>query len=244
MVDFHSHLDLHPDPRAIVAECESRRLRVLSLTTTPRAWQGTKSLVNDPNMILTALGIHPQLSINSQLELDLFRKLLPETRFVGEIGIDGSKEFSSRITDQIHVFRSILKMCEEQRGCVLSIHSKNATTLVLDELEKSVNNSVPILHWFSGSESELDRAISQNCWFSIGPPMFYATKGMRLIRRMPPDRILTETDSPFVRLKGKKLMPWDIEDHLRQLSSLLSIERDETARLIEDNCDRLIQMVG
>ena len=243
MVDFHSHLDLHPNPRAIVAECEARQLRVLSLTTTPRAWQGTKSLVKDHHTIFTALGIHPQLSINSQSELNLFQKLLPETRFVGEIGIDGSKEFSPRITEQIHVFRSILEMCEEQRGCVLSIHSRNATALVLDEIENSVKDSVPILHWFSGNESELDRAISLNCWFSVGPPMFYSAKGMQLIRRMPLNRILTETDSPFVKLKGKQLLPWDIEDHLQQFSSLLSIERHEAASLVENNCDRLIQHI-
>jgi len=241
MVDFHSHLDLHKNPRAIVAECESRKLRILSVTTTPRAWQGTRSLVQDNNLVFTALGIHPQLTINSQLELDLFRKLLPQTRFVGEIGIDGSKEFSSRITEQTHVFRSILEMCEEQQGCVLSIHSRNATAFVLDELEKTVKNSVPVLHWFSGNESELDRAISQNCWFSVGPPMFYSAKGMKLIRRMPSNRILTETDSPFVKLQGRQLMPWDIENHLQQFSSLLGIDSHESARLIEDNCDRLIQ---
>jgi TatD DNase family protein len=236
-------LDLHPDPRAIVAECESRHIRVLSLTTTPRAWLGTKSLVKDHDLIFTALGIHPQLSINSQLELDLFQKLLPQTRFVGEIGIDGSKEFNPRITEQIHVFRSILEMCEEQQGCVLSIHSRNATAMVLDEIDNSVRNSVPILHWFSGNERELDRAISQNCWFSVGPPMFYSAKGMQLIRRMPPDRILTETDSPFVKFKGKQLMPWDIKIHMKQFSNLLGIDSHESARLIEDNCDKLIQNI-
>jgi len=244
MVDFHSHLDLHPNPGAVVAECESRGLTVLSVTTTPRAWQGTQQLVQRHDLIHTALGIHPQHAIESRSELDLFRKLLPRTRFVGEIGIDGSAEFRARMKDQTHVFRSILTMCEEQQGCILSIHSRNAVTLVLDELESIVKKSIPVLHWFAGSEKELCRAIKLNCWFSVGPPMFYSAKGMQLIRKMPSNRILTESDSPFVRVKGMQLMPWDIEQHLPQFASLISIDNQNTAKLIKDNFAKLTQNIS
>ncbi len=243
MVDFHSHLDLHVNPKAVVTECEARKLRVLSVTTTPQAWHGTQSLVQDDSLIYTALGIHPQLASNSKLELDIFRELLPKTKFVGEIGIDGSKELKSSITQQIHMFQSILSACEKQGGRILSIHCRNAATIVLEELETTVKNSVPILHWFSGNFSELERAISLDCWFSVGPPMFYSTKGMQLIRRMPTNRILTETDSPFVQLKGKLLMPWDLKNHHQQLGNLLGIDSLESGRLVEDNCDRLIQQI-
>ncbi len=240
MVDFHSHLDLHTNPKAIVAECESRKLTVLSVTTTPRAWHGTRSLVHNHDLIFTALGIHPQLAVNNPIDLDLFIKLLPQTRFVGEIGIDGSREFNSSMTEQINVFRSILVACEKQGGCLLSVHSRNAASVVLDELEMTVNKSIPILHWFSGNLRELERAISLNCWFSVGPPMLYSAKGMQLIRKMPTNRILTETDSPFVQHKGQQLMPWDLESHQHQLSNLLDIDSHESERLVDDNCDRLI----
>ena len=243
MVDFHSHLDLHTNPKAVVAECESRRLRILSVTTTPRAWHGTIALVKNHELIFTALGIHPQLAFNFQLELDLFKKLLPETRFVGEIGIDGSREFKTNIDQQIQVFQSILKECEVRGGRILSIHSRNSASLVLDELEMTLDNNVPILHWFSGNLTELERAIALDCWFSIGPAMFYSSKGKQLIQRMPPNRILTETDSPFVQLQGKRLMPWDIETHHRHLSDLLGLDILKTVQLIEENCDSLLQKI-
>lgn len=44
MIDLHCHLDLYPDPQAIVAECVRRRLYVLSVTTVPSAFEGTAAL--------------------------------------------------------------------------------------------------------------------------------------------------------------------------------------------------------
>jgi len=235
-------LDLYPNPRDIASECEARGIKVLSVTTTPRAWRGTFALARESKLIMTALGIHPQLEIENDTELPLFYDLLPQTRFVGEIGIDGSKEFRNRMDTQRHIFRSILLACEASGGRVLSIHSKNAATEVLDELEKNVDASVPVLHWFSGTMKEIERASALNCWFSIGPSMFYSTKGVKLIERMPRNRILTETDSPFGRFKGQLLMPWNLENHYRRLGDILDIKDYEVGELIEDNCERLIRL--
>ena len=51
----------------------------------------------------------------------------------------------------------------------MSIHCRYSAKAVLDELENI--DGTPILHWFSGNKSELKRAISRGCYFSIGPNM-------------------------------------------------------------------------
>jgi len=91
MIDFHCHVDLYPDPAAVVAECERAGVHVLSVTTTPSAWHGTLALAPASKYIRTALGLHPELAHERHGELALFDRLLPETKYVGEIGLDHSR---------------------------------------------------------------------------------------------------------------------------------------------------------
>jgi len=59
----------------------------------------------------------------------------------------------------------------------MSPHNRRAITPVLDELEGHRAAGTPILHWFAGSGRELERAISLDCWFSVGLLMLRAAKG-------------------------------------------------------------------
>jgi TatD DNase family protein len=96
-------LDLYPDPWRVAEECRERQLYVLSVTTTPSAWNGTTALAKDAPRIRTALGLHPQLVHERKGELPLFERLLPEARYVGEIGLDGGPEYKRYWGDQVKV---------------------------------------------------------------------------------------------------------------------------------------------
>lgn len=112
MIDFHAHLDLYPDPHGAARECVARKLYVLSVTTTPSAWAGTAVLTKHAPRIRTALGLHPQLAHERKGELLLFERLLPQVRYVGEIGLDGGPEYKCHWPDQERVFTRILELCE------------------------------------------------------------------------------------------------------------------------------------
>ena len=100
MIDFHVHLDLYPRPHATALECIARNLYVLSVTTTPSAWAGTATLTKGAQKMRTALGLHPQIAHERKAELGLFEELLPQVRYVGEIGLDGGR--STDDTGQIN----------------------------------------------------------------------------------------------------------------------------------------------
>jgi TatD DNase family protein len=220
VIDFHCHLDLYPDPHQVVRDCISRNLYVLSVTTTPSAWPGTAALAQGSTRIRTALGLHPQLAHERKSEVSLFERWLPETRYVGEIGLDGAPEHKRHWSDQVAVFTRVLEACSNAGGRILSIHSRRAVTPVLDVLETKREAGVPILHWFSGSQRELTRAAALGCWFSVGPAMFGSHKGRALILRMPRDRILTESDGPFVQVDGQTALPWDSDRAVVALAEL------------------------
>lgn len=197
MIDFHCHLDLMASPEKVVRELEEAQAYVLSVTTTPKAFPKTSRLVRKGGRIRTALGYHPQLVAERTNELSLFERMLAETRYVGEVGLDGGKEFASSKDAQSKVFGTILDLCSSQGSKIISIHSRHAASAVLDKLTEHPKCGIPVLHWFTGSLNELERAIKMGCWFSVGAPMLRSKKGIDTLKIIPKERVLTETDAPF-----------------------------------------------
>lgn len=235
MIDFHCHLDLFPNPKAVADELERRRVGVLSVTTTPSAWAGTTRLAKGRSMIRTALGFHPELAGARYRELELFDRLLPETRFVGEVGLDGSPQQRSSWESQILVFDHVLTSCEQARGKILSVHSRRAATQVMDCLDRHPGLDKIILHWFSGTKPELRRAVERGCWFSVGPAMLAGARGRSLVSEIATDRLLVETDGPFAQKDHRPLRPWDVTDAIDCLADLWETTRQRAAQVVRAN---------
>lgn len=237
-IDMHCHLDLYPDPFKVVEECKERGTYVLSVTTTPRAWDGTCKIGEGSQRIRTALGFHPQLAHQRAHELELFDALLPSAKYVGEIGLDGGMGFKDHLDVQLKVFRHILRSVNRAGGRIMTIHSRASATVVLDELAGV--DGTPILHWFTGTPNQLKRAIDLGCWFSVGPSMLGTKKGCELVSMMPKEHILTETDGPFAKLAGKPLFPWDACLVIREIARIWKCENGEAEKIIANNFKQLL----
>jgi|LNFM01.2.fsa_nt_gb TatD DNase family protein len=240
MIDFHSHLDLYPDPHTVAGECNARGIYVLSVTTTPSAWIQTSALAPQGSRVRTALGLHPQLAHQRKSELRIFDSHLPSAMYVGEIGLDGAPDFKPYWNEQMMVFDHVLRACSQAGGRIMTIHSRRASSAVLDRLEAFPNAGTPILHWFSGSKRDLDKAIALGCWFSVGPAMLAAEKSRTLVRHMPRDRILTETDGPFAQIEGRSAMPWDAQKATIELATLWEMSEFDIEQLLNNNLRRLV----
>lgn len=239
MIDLHCHLDLYPDPRAVIAEIERLGMYVLAVTTTPLAWDGNLALVGASSRIRVAPGLHPEVIPDRFAELPLLLNLIHKSRYVGEIGIDGGPKMKEHLPLQESIFRDCLAACSQCDGRVISIHSRGAAKNVLDILDQHPTAGTPVLHWFSGTQAELNRAINRGCWFSVGPGMLRSRKGRTLAGLMPRDRVLTESDGPFVQEHGKSIMPWDIASAERALAECWGVSTFEIAPRMIDNFKRL-----
>lgn len=239
LIDYHCHLDLYPDPNRVAQEAARRGVYVLSVTTTPSAFLVTKALAPEGSRIRTALGLHPELVATREHELSLFEKLLSQTDYVGEVGLDGSRPHKLSLDRQGAVLTSILNLCARAGGKTISLHSRGATKLILDILEQEPLAGRAVLHWFTGTEREVLRAADMGCWFSVGFPMLQSEAGRNRVRKMPINRILLETDGPF-GMKGEKvLFPWDAKEAIVSLQETLSIPAEEIEAQIDANFRRL-----
>jgi TatD DNase family protein len=212
---------------------------VLSVTTTPSAWAGTDALSESLKRVRTAIGLHPQLAAERKGELSLFEEILPRTRYVGEVGLDGGHEFRSTWDVQVNVLTHILKTCSLAGGKILSLHSRRATSAVLSHLERWPDCGVPVLHWFSGTIQELERAKEMTCWFSVGPAMLLSKKGRDIASRLPINRVLTETDGPFAQVGKQPLKPWDVSIAVHALSEIWNRPESDIRDILLDNLKSL-----
>jgi TatD DNase family protein len=241
MIDMHCHLDLYKDPQEVVLKCKEQNFYILSVTTTPKSWHGTQALAKDCERIRTSLGLHPQLAHERYREVDLFDELISQAKYVGEIGLDGSKEYAQYKDVQMRVFNHILNTVKKSGGRIMSIHSRGAVDLVLDCLANHQDAGIPILHWFTGTKTQLKRAISMGCWFSVGPAMLGTEKGKSLVMEMPNDKVLTETDGPFAKLNRKSIMPWDVQEATFQLSEVWQLRPEQTDVVLIANLKKLLR---
>jgi len=211
MIDFHCHLDLYNNPLSVFNEIKQKNMKVLAVTTSPRAYLKALQYFNNTGNFSIALGFHPELVPERMNEIDLFMEQISMCRYIGEVGIDGTSRNRHSYYTQKHFFYDVLVEAEKHYGRILSIHSRCAVKDVLECIEKSVNNNVPVMHWFTGNEKELQRALSLGCWFSINPKMCYSKAGRDIIMQIPINRILPETDFPFTKKNDTLYMPWDTE---------------------------------
>lgn len=219
-MDLHCHLDLYPDALKLLPEVARRNQFTLVVTTSPRAWIATSRVFAGFENIKVALGLHPEIAERKANELDLLLSCVAQAPFIGEIGLDGSPRCRSSLPLQRAILEAVIAECERQGGRIISLHSRGAATEVLDVLEQYPSAGKPILHWFSGTSKELQRAIAMGCWFSVGPAMLSGAKGQELLSRMPMDRVLPETDGPFATVNKIPLMPWQGGDIVPVLSQI------------------------
>jgi TatD DNase family protein len=242
LVDFHCHLDLYPNHAKAVAECDRQKIFTLAVTTTPRAWPRNHELASTTKHVRTALGLHPQLVKDRVHELALWREYLPNARYVGEVGLDASPRFYASFDIQKQVFETILCDCADRGGKILTIHSVRAARAVLDMLEAHLPRSrgTAVLHWFTGSKAEADRAVRLGTYFSINREMLHKDRHRTTVSSLPLDRLLTETDGPFVKVDGRDAEPGDVLQTVEELARLRSMATSELAEIIGNNLKRLV----
>lgn len=241
-VDFHCHLDLYWDHAAVIAECDRERVATLAVTTTPKAWKRNREMASGSHQVRVALGLHPQLVAERAGELPLFEALLPNARYVGEIGLDAGPRFYRSFPEQERVFERILRACAEQGGKILTVHSVRSVTKVLDHIEAALppDRARVILHWFTGTLAEARRAAAMGCYFSINREMLRSDRHRKLVASLPLDRLLTETDGPFIEVEGAPVRPASVADTVAELASLRSAEADQIARVVIANLRTLV----
>jgi TatD DNase family protein len=218
----------------VIQAVEEKQVYTIAVTNAPSVFRQSSNLTKNSNYLRTAIGFHPELVAGRSQEVNSFLRMLSETRYVGEIGLDYVTKNEEDRSLQRGVLQQILARCGELQHKILTVHSRRAANDVIDMIGNNFPCTV-ILHWFSGSKKTLEKGLSFGFYFSINPAMFRSAKGLDIIRAIPLSRLLTESDGPFVNISGRAAAPMDMEDVIRELSAIKQVSYEQMADLVFSN---------
>ncbi|MDQ3780240.1 MAG: TatD family hydrolase [Chloroflexota bacterium] len=236
-VDTHAHLDdegFDGDRSAVISRARARGVRqIINVGYQPDRWRTTIALRERDPIFAIMLGIHPQHAQEANPgTLQELRNLLITEQAValGEIGLDYSRSpvdierQESTLVAQLELARSL--------NLPIVIHQRAAETDLITVLDRFLQLPPLVLHSFDGTSQLADYAIKRNFLVGIGG---LATRQKsaalrEVLSRLPPDRLLLETDSPYLAPAGsaqRRNEPMQIPAIAAALSPLWCLSPEE-----------------
>lgn len=244
LIDTHCHLndpEAFPDPDAELALCRENHVESLIVVgTQPEDWRRAVALAERFEMVYAIVGWHPNYTADydpatlAELETLLAH---PKVVALGEIGLDYHWDFAPRdiqhraLQDQLDLAARL--------GMPVVFHARKAYSDLLDVLE--ARGAHPYLfHCFAGTVEEARRGVALGGYFGVDGPITYkkADELREVIASIPDDRIVVETDAPYmspVPFRGKPNRPAYVKFVNEGLARALSIEADACAALTTAN---------
>lgn len=241
LIDAHCHIDLYPNPHVITNESEELGIITIGMTVLPSHFGMGIEHVSHFHNVHLALGMHPLHAELHESEFNNFIKYIDKTSFIGEIGLDFSYEGINTKNLQLDSFNKILNIVSNKNK-ILSLHSRKAEKDVLRLLiENKIENA--IFHWYSGSKMLIKDIIEKGYYFSINPAMIKSTNGKNIINVIPKNRLLTESDGPFIKIGNNISKPKDVKFVIEYLVRIWGISFDEVVKQIDENFSQLIKYI-
>lgn len=245
--DTHLHLadDIAPEPFFTDARAKGVS-RFLLAGTSLEDGDFLCRLVDPDAGIYAAIGVHPHAAAQFAVaDLPIFRKWLqlPGVVAVGEIGLDFHYDFSPR-ADQERVFAAFLELAADLKKPVI-IHCREAFASCFQLVSQHYAAGLPfVVHSFTGTVAEAEQWLNLGAYLSFnGMVTFKKADNIRsALAVVPPDRLLLETDSPYlapVPYRGKTNTPAFLPLIADKVARELHLEVDELAALTSTNACRL-----
>ncbi len=192
------HVDLYKNTREVIDYIEENKSYTIAVTNLPVLYEKYRRQYQDLKYVRFALGLHPELAFQYKEQIPLMIEQIKSAKYIGEVGLDYvTTDIDNRET-QRDAFKKLIEQCDKYGGKILSVHSRRAAKDVISIIGGSFNGKI-ILHWFTGTQRELMIAIKNGYFFSINSDMINSKNGIELIKNMPLDRLLFESDAPFTK---------------------------------------------
>jgi TatD DNase family protein len=248
LIDSHAHLDFHQfdgDREAVIARArEAGLIAIVNAGTNLESSRASVALADRVDFIYAAVGIHPHdaetLTPAALAELRALARH-PKIVAVGEIGLDYYRDLSPRPV-QRRAFADQLALAAEL-GLPVVIHSRDAHDDVLNML-RDWDGGGGVLHSYAAGPERLDEVLEMGFYIGISGPVTFKNAGRlrEVAARVPPDRLLIETDCPYLTPephRGKRNEPAYVRYVAREIARARGIAEETVAQATTENAGRL-----
>ncbi len=249
LIDSHCHLNYDDysdieDVKAKALEMGVDTFIAIGASDGLRSCIDTLEIARKQNNIFATVGIHPHDAIlyNDSVEKELY-KLSDNKKVVaiGEIGLDYYYDHSPREL-QIEVFKKQLDMAAKLKLPVV-IHTRDAekdTIKILSEYKKNNKNAKILFHCFSGSQEFADFALNIGAYISFSGIITFkkADEIREIVKNVPAEYILVETDSPYLTptpFRGKKNHPAYVSLVAEKLAEIKGVTKSDVVDFTREN---------
>lgn len=218
LIDMHFHLDFYSNHSEVYTKINQLQQHTLCVTNQPEIFETCIDLYSLTLYVQFAIGFHPQNVGKVPFNKRSFIKNMHKTKYVGEVGLDYSKEYFSFSEEQRNSFNYI---CEHSVDKVMTVHCRKAEEDIYNTIKRHGNTKV-VMHWYSGNEYWLSKLSELGCYFSVNANMLNSINGKKIIKSIPLERLFVESDGPFTKIFNKKYTIDKLEAAYRQIAQ----ERD------------------
>lgn len=247
MIDSHTHLHVcKPDDAELVAAAVDAGVqRMLTVGTNGATCREALQAAERYPQVFAAVGRHPNEAAGfDDADLAELQALAEHPRCVaiGETGLDYFRDYAPR-ADQQRAFASQIELARST-GKALVIHTRDAADATIAILRESAAGLRVILHCFSMPE-RLDECLEQGWWISFAGTVTYpsAPDLREAAARVPGDRLLVETDAPYLApqpVRGKPNEPRHVVHTARTVAEQRGLAYEELEGLVERNAAEVL----
>ena len=258
IVDTHAHLDadaFDEDRDEVIARAvEAGVSMIINVGVNLESSKKAVSLAEEHPEVLAAAGFHPhQADTMKQADVARIGEIArhPRAVAIGEIGLDFYRNYSPREA-QFQALKWQLELASELELPVV-IHSRQAEKEMLEALRdwtgrsgKIKGRSPGVIHCFSGDTATAEQYLEMGFYLALGAYIGYPTSvgAYDVIRSIPQDRLLVETDCPFLAPqshRGKRNEPAYLPQTVELLAEIRGTTVETVARETTENAQRLFR---
>jgi len=250
MIDSHCHLDHDPlfsNINEVLSRSKKAGIKkLLTISTNLKSYKSILKIIKIDPIIFGSIGIHPHevkdYKMNFEYIVNEFNNC-EKIIGVGETGLDYYYENSPK-KKQIESFKTHIEASIEC-NCPLIVHSRDAEDDTFNILKDYRDKKTKILmHCFTGSKRFADKLLDLGSFFSASGIITFknSLKLQDTFKDIPNEKILIETDSPFlapIPMRGKKNEPSFIEYTLKHLAKIKQLDKNEMEKITTKNFNSL-----
>jgi TatD DNase family protein len=251
MIDCHCHLeqpDYSSDRDQVIEKCKQQLKAVITCCAHPKDFDLTLQMVEQyKGFVFATASIHPEyvkeIAENEKKEFfDLIRKNKDKIVGIGETGLDFIIEEPEWREKQKELFIDFISLAEELNKPLI-IHARKAFAEAIEILENYRVKNV-LIHFFSAKE--LLQKVKNNGWYiSVNTALLKSKNIKKIVRDMPLQKILLETDAPWLATEGfgsKRNDPTAVKIVAEKIAEIKRIPFDEVWKLAGKNAAEFFKL--
>jgi len=250
MIDIHCHLEFIKNKVEVLEEARKKMEAIITSVADPKNAKNILDLAKKyQNFLFISLGFHPECLKDYKDEeirkyLDLIKDFRDEIVAIGEVGLDFSQELKNIDRERMEKVFSLFIDLAEELDLPLVIHARDAFPETIEILKEKGPKKV-CLHCFSGSEGNLKEALNLGYFISFATNICWTKKHPRLAQKTPLERMLLETDSPWLdpeNPKGLNNQPWKISLSIKKVAEIKNMSFEKVRETITKNAREFFKL--